>query len=112
MEDKQRKLEQWQSLDCLRESVCTNKVIENWVIPLENYRNEVYQDNESYHDPVLCEFGKLTRWMLDYYGAVTARLFPHLNDQFNAKELEEFEVRARKDLMDSAIRLQSALEHD
>ena len=75
-EDKQRKFREWRSLDCLREEIDTNKVIDNWVTPLENYRDSS-ESGDSYFDPVLCEFGEFTRLMLWYYSVLTTGLFPH-----------------------------------
>ena len=56
-EDRQRKFREWQSLDYLREEIDTNKVVDNWVTPLENYRDSS-ESGESHYDPVLCEFGE------------------------------------------------------
>ena len=112
-EEKHRNLKERELLNHLREEVAPNEVIDHWVTPLENYRDTVNQDVEScesFHDPVLCEFGELTRSMLHYYNVATADLFPDLRERIGAEKIEESKVRAREDLMDAATRLQNALQ--
>ena len=107
-EDKQRKFREWQSLDYLREEIDTNKVIDNWVTPLENYRDSS-ESGESYFDPVLCEFGEFTRLMLWYYSVLTTGLFPQLTEGIDAESVKNEEDKVRKALTDAATRLLKTL---
>ena len=125
--DKRRKLMRWRLLDHLRDEIDPNKVIDNWVIPLENYRDiadrnadrlpkeladqfkDILASDGPYHDSVLCEFGDLTRWMLAYYGDVTTNLFPDVVDRVDAEKAREKEAESRKRLKDSTARLLNVL---
>ena len=107
-EDKQRKFREWRSLDCLREEIDTNKVIDNWVTPLENYRDSS-ESGDSHFDPVLCEFGEFTRLMLWYYSVLTTGLFPHLTESIDAESVKKGEDKVREALTDAATRLLKTL---
>ena len=110
-EDKRRKMLEWQLLDSLRDQTDPNSVIDNWVMPLENYRDDdSFESGEVYRNPVLCEFGELTRLMLWYYNVVTTRLYPNLTESIDADSVKNEEAKVRKCLMDAATSLLKILD--
>ena len=126
-DERRGKLMRWRLLDYLRDEIDPNQVIDAWVTPLENYRDiadrnadrlprelsdqfkDILASDGPYHDPVLCEFSELTRWMLAYYGDVTTNLFPDLVDRVDAEKAREKVAESRERLKDSATRLLEAL---
>ena len=129
-DDERRKLMRWRLLDYLRDDIDPNVVFVDWIMPLENYRyianrnvdslpkeladrfKDILASDEPCHDPVLCEFVEMTRWMLAYFGDVTANLYPDLVDRVGAEMVREKEAESRRQLRDSATRLLMALNEE
>ncbi len=129
-DDERQKLMRWRLLDYLRDGIDPNVVFVDWTMPLENYRyiadrsvdslpeeladqfRDILASDEPCHDPVLCEFVELSRWMLAYFGDVTANLYPDLVDRVGAEMVREKETESRGQLRDSAARLLMALNEE
>ena len=125
--DQHRKLMSWRLLDYLRDDIDPSMVFVDWIAPLENYRyianrnvyslpeeladrfKDILASDEPCHDPVLCEFVEMTRWMLAYFGDVTANLYPELIDRVGVELVREKKAESRKRLEESATRLLKAL---